>query len=117
MILESLITCPHCGTAKTESMPTDACQFFYECSGCGAKLRPKPGDCCVFCSYGSVPCPPIQAERLGERCAANCCAQGDGIIVNDTIQASHDWLANTRASALGRMSGWTPMMFITRVRL
>jgi len=21
----------------------------------------KPGDCCVFCSYGSVPCPPIQA--------------------------------------------------------
>ena len=19
-----------------------------------------PGDCCVFCSYGSVPCPPIQ---------------------------------------------------------
>jgi hypothetical protein len=27
-------------------------------------LRPKPGDCCVFCSYGSVPCLPIQAKRL-----------------------------------------------------
>ena len=26
----STITCPHCGTRKTEEMPTDACQFFYE---------------------------------------------------------------------------------------
>ena len=27
---------------------------------------PKPGDCCVFCSYATVPCPPVQvgtAER------------------------------------------------------
>jgi len=34
-------------------MPTDACQFFYDYSGCGTLLKPKPGDCCVFCSYGS----------------------------------------------------------------
>ena len=62
MIYESVITCPHCATAKSETMPTDACRFFYTCTGCGATLRPKPGDCCVFFSYGSVPCPPIQAE-------------------------------------------------------
>jgi hypothetical protein len=55
-------------------MPTDACLFFYECKGCGALLRPKPGDCCVFCSYGSVPCPPIQAERLGVEGNASCCS-------------------------------------------
>ena len=61
VIADSTITCPGCGTAKTETMPTDACQYFYQCIGCGALLRPKPGDCCVFCSYGSVPCPPIQA--------------------------------------------------------
>ena len=61
MLADSTITCPDCGTAKTETMPTDACQYFYECTGCGTLLRPKPGDCCVFCSYGSVPCPPIQA--------------------------------------------------------
>ena len=44
-------------------MPTDACQYFYECSGCKTLLRPKSGDCCVFCSYGTVACPPIQEQR------------------------------------------------------
>ena len=34
-----------------------------ECPGCHALLRPKPGACCVFCSYGSVPCPPIQQDQ------------------------------------------------------
>jgi hypothetical protein len=63
VILVSTITCPNCDTAKAEIMPTDACQFFYECGGCGSLLRPKPGDCCVFCSYGSVPCPPIQRQQ------------------------------------------------------
>ncbi|MGD0635931.1 MAG: GDCCVxC domain-containing (seleno)protein [Beijerinckiaceae bacterium] len=61
--LRSEIKCPHCGHRKVETMPTDACQFFYQCEGCGAVLRPKLGDCCVFCSYGSVPCPPVQSEK------------------------------------------------------
>ena len=39
MITKSTITCPACGTAKTETMPTDACQYFYECTGCGTLLR------------------------------------------------------------------------------
>jgi hypothetical protein len=60
--LESTITCPHCGTQATETMPENACQVRYECSGCGAMLTPKPGDCCVYCSYGTVPCPPIQTD-------------------------------------------------------
>ncbi|MBY0331446.1 MAG: hypothetical protein K2X49_12340 [Acetobacteraceae bacterium] len=69
VILESTVTCPACGTATAETMPTDACQFFYDCAGCGTLLRSKPGDCCVFCSYGTVPCPPVQADgKLG------CCA-------------------------------------------
>jgi hypothetical protein len=61
MIMESTIRCPHCETAKAEIMPIDACQFFYDCAGCGVLLQPKSGDCCVFCSHGSVSCPPIQA--------------------------------------------------------
>lgn len=60
----STLTCPQCGHEKTETMPTDACQWFYECRQCHAVLRPLPGDCCVYCSYGSVPCPPIQQQRL-----------------------------------------------------
>ena len=46
-----------------EVMPTDSCQFFYECSHCHARLKAKEGDCCVFCSYGSVKCPPKQEEK------------------------------------------------------
>jgi len=68
VVLESTLTCPACGTAKTETMPTDACQFFYECTGCGELLRPKSGDCCVFCSYGSIACPPVQEVGEGGRC-------------------------------------------------
>jgi hypothetical protein len=58
--LYSTITCPKCGHSKRELMPTDACQFFYKCGGCGALLKPNKGDCCVYCSYGDTKCPPIQ---------------------------------------------------------
>ena len=61
--LVSTITCPRCGRGQQETMPTDACQWLYACQDCGALLRPKPGDCCVFCSYGDVPCPPIKHAR------------------------------------------------------
>lgn len=68
-VLESVLTCPICKKAKTETMPTDACQFYYECTGCGALLRPLRGHCCVYCSFGSIPCPPIQIEGPGGCCA------------------------------------------------
>lgn len=64
-LLESTLTCPHCGFAQRLAMPTDACLFFHECTGCRKLLRPKPGDCCVFCSYGDVKCPPIQVREQG----------------------------------------------------
>ncbi|MGH6718274.1 MAG: GDCCVxC domain-containing (seleno)protein [Alphaproteobacteria bacterium] len=63
LILVSTLTCPFCGRANRETMPEDACLFFYDCSGCGAGLKPRRGDCCVFCSYGDVPCPPVQTSR------------------------------------------------------
>lgn len=62
-VLQSTLTCPQCGWQTTETMPVNACTFFHECEGCGLMLQPKNGDCCVFCSYGSVPCPPIQQQR------------------------------------------------------
>lgn len=60
VILKSTLTCPGCGHSKEEGMPTDACQWYYECENCKILLRPKQGDCCVFCSYGTVACPPVQ---------------------------------------------------------
>ena len=63
--LFSEITCPDCCHMKTEEMPTDVCIYFYECEGCGTLLKPNQGDCCVFCSFGSVKCPPIQTSGGG----------------------------------------------------
>jgi hypothetical protein len=71
VILESTITCPHCAFQATETMPTNACQYFYDCKGCGAVLKPNTGDCCVFCSFGTVPCPPIQADRGQGGCCSS----------------------------------------------
>ncbi len=56
--LKSTITCPSCSYRKTENMPTDSCVFFWECESCKTLLKPLPGDCCVYCSYGSSKCPP-----------------------------------------------------------
>jgi hypothetical protein len=44
-------------------MPTNACQYFYRCEGCGTTLKPLPGDCCVFCSYSDTPCVPRQVAQ------------------------------------------------------
>lgn len=63
MNLNSTITCPKCGHTKDEKMSTDSCQWFYECVSCGELLKPKKGDCCVYCSYGTNPCPPIQQNN------------------------------------------------------
>jgi hypothetical protein len=64
MILSATVTCPNCGHQATEEMPTTAWVHFYQCLACHTVLRPKPGDCCVFCSYSSSRCPRRQAEGL-----------------------------------------------------
>lgn len=74
----STLTCPECGHARCEQMPLDACQYFYECAGCGALLKPLAGDCCVFCSYGTVKCPPIQAAAADGGCCARSSPAGPG---------------------------------------
>lgn len=57
---KATITCPNCGEKQEVEMPTDACQHFYTCPHCGKVLKPKEGDCCVFCSYADTQCPPKQ---------------------------------------------------------
>jgi hypothetical protein len=77
-------------------MPVNACVAFDDCKGCGRTLRPLPGSCCVFCSYGSVPCPPIQQG------VEPCCAP-----LPD--KHSRDWLANTRTDLI---AWWVPPALI-----
>lgn len=62
---KSTLTCPICRYKKTEFMPTDACVYIYECEKCKALLKPIQGNCCVYCSYGTVKCPSVQ---LGKNC-------------------------------------------------
>jgi hypothetical protein len=62
---QSTLTCPHCGSQATETMEPNSCRYFYRCAACGVTLTPRPGDCCVFCSYGDVPCPP---KQTGDAC-------------------------------------------------
>jgi hypothetical protein len=94
--LQSVLTCPHCGHQALETMPANACVAFYDCKGCGRTLKPLPSSCCVFCSYGSVPCPPVQQG------VEPCCTP-----LPD--KRSKDWLANTRTSL---MAWWVPTALI-----
>ncbi|MEO6746825.1 MAG: GDCCVxC domain-containing (seleno)protein [Caldimonas sp.] len=81
-VLHCVLTCPSCGHAKCETMPTDACQFFYECESCRTLLRPLRGDCCVFCSFGSTKCPPMQQS-------VSCCARSAELPANEVEAVSN----------------------------
>jgi hypothetical protein len=50
--LSEIITCKSPYPFASFSRTNNARQFFYACKGCGIRLRPLAGDCCVFCSYG-----------------------------------------------------------------
>ncbi|MCL4551098.1 MAG: hypothetical protein M1495_21315 [Bacteroidetes bacterium] len=63
---KSVLRCPHCGYEEVQTMPENACVHFHECRSCKKIIKPKAGDCCVFCSYGSEKCPPQQIIILSE---------------------------------------------------
>lgn len=63
--LNSIITCPHCEHQKEEEMPLNSCLLTYECEQCKTIIKPKNINECIFCSYGSIVCPPMQENYLG----------------------------------------------------
>ena len=65
-MLYSEISCPKCNYSKLEEMPINNCQIVYFCEKCNERMNPEKGDCCVYCTYGTVPCPTIQENK-------NCC--------------------------------------------
>ena len=49
--------------SSTETMPIDACQFFYACPNCRASPRPLPGGYCVSLLGSFAPAPEVGASR------------------------------------------------------
>jgi len=75
--LRSTLTCPECGGRTTETMPTDACQYFFACRCCSAVRKPNAGVFCFFCSPAAFPCPPVQEARANGG-APSCCSAASG---------------------------------------
>jgi uncharacterized Zn finger protein len=55
------LTCPECGNQSKELMPTNACQFYYDCPSCGALLSPSRAIVVCF-----VPTETLNALRLSK---------------------------------------------------
>ena len=64
LVLECSVTCPECGAVFAARMPDAEEVVSLSCPTCERVIKPEPGDCCVFCSHGSVPCPKAQSEFL-----------------------------------------------------
>jgi hypothetical protein len=60
----STLKCPHCGRLSRDQMPSNASVYFYQCLRCRAVFKPRPKDCCVYCSYADVPCPSAQRSSI-----------------------------------------------------
>ena len=57
-----VITCPVCSKAVSETMSHESLKRVYHCPQCLTWLAPKHGDHCIYDSYGSVKCPPLQLK-------------------------------------------------------
>jgi hypothetical protein len=69
MQLQSILTCPKCSRQAVETMPTDACQFFYDCKGCGERLIMPRGRLLrvLLLRVGAVPADTEQLALLCKR--------------------------------------------------
>jgi hypothetical protein len=54
--LLSIITCPSCEGHEALEIPQGYSQHLYRCPSCSIILKPKSGDCCIFCSFGNLDC-------------------------------------------------------------
>ncbi len=66
IVLESVLTCPNCGVIKQELMPTDACQFYYECTNCKTLFASAARRLLriLLLRLGQVPADPAATELL-----------------------------------------------------
>ena len=69
--LKTVIKCPVCKYKKEVIMPEHKLLLVYDCEECNARLKPKGNDCCVFCSYSSIPCPAVQRQIIASLSKGN----------------------------------------------
>jgi hypothetical protein len=60
---DCVVTCPVCKTQVQETMVSETPKLIYHCPVCLTWLSPKKGDHCIYDSYGSLNCPPIQVKK------------------------------------------------------
>jgi hypothetical protein len=60
LLIISTITCAGCGSTLRCKMPLHASRTHFECPHCKAVFKTGEEECCIYCSYGSVPCPSAQ---------------------------------------------------------
>ncbi len=58
----SEVRCSTCEYTETIRMPKYATKTSFECTRCKCVMTPRHHSCCIFCSYGSVPCPRQQSK-------------------------------------------------------
>jgi hypothetical protein len=61
----SVITCPVCSHSVSEKVSRETLKRVFHCPQCLTWLAPKPGDHCIYDSYGSFKCPPLQLKAKG----------------------------------------------------
>ena len=96
MELKSTIKCPKCGFEKEETMPTEACWYFYECQNCKdvfehfQKITDKPLEICPKCQ-GKV-------KRLVSA-GAGIILKGSGFYSNDYRSSDYKKQANAEKAS------------------
>ena len=61
---DTSITCPACQHTGRLTLREGIRHDVLWCPVCGAKLTPPPGECCVPCAYGTLPCLPVQRASM-----------------------------------------------------
>ncbi len=68
MILESILTCPNCSHQKQEKLLENTFPTRFRCGNCQEMAEVKLGDCCIYCSFGDIPC--LQSQIEGSSCCS-----------------------------------------------
>jgi len=68
MIVESILTCPHCQFKELQVLKENIVPVSYRCEKCKQSVKISKGECCIYCVFGDYPC--IQTQVEGSSCCA-----------------------------------------------